>query len=273
VPDCSFEGCSHCGVCGTDFGHNIVIEPPPIPPFAAKFVPNQERVQRLRVWFGKRGDMAMVGHLDLARLFDRAVRRAGLPIAFTGGFHPGPRMAIANALPLGATSSGEIVDFELLQKMEVADFTAKLVAQLPGDIPIYCVEEVDLKTPAAAQLLENAEYLLTVAAFSSASPEQWSAWIEAVLQSQEINEEHSTKSGKRTLVNLRDRLLELELVSIDPENQLQVVLRYLGSCKNDGNLLRPEQVIYMLEQVARQDFQKIHVHRTKLIEKPKGKPE
>src|SRR4028119_114753 len=50
VPDCSFEGCSHCGVCGTDFGHNIVIEAPSIPKFGGHFKPDQEKVQRLRVW-------------------------------------------------------------------------------------------------------------------------------------------------------------------------------------------------------------------------------
>src|SRR4028118_1274830 len=91
VPDCSFEGCSRCGVCGTDFGHNVVVDALPIPEFAGEFVPNTERKQRVRVWFGKVGDMALVGHLDLIRLFDRVVRRADLPISFTGGFHPNPR--------------------------------------------------------------------------------------------------------------------------------------------------------------------------------------
>jgi len=133
VPDCSFEGCSHCGVCSVDFGHNIVIEAPPIPAFAGHFQPNQERAQRIRVWFGKIGEMALVSHLDLVRLFDRVVRRAAIPISFTGGFHPGPRISIANALSLGATSSGEIVDFELTKVMDLERFKQQLSAQLPAD--------------------------------------------------------------------------------------------------------------------------------------------
>jgi radical SAM family uncharacterized protein len=88
VPDCSFEGCSHCGVCGTDFGHNVVVKPPEIPQFAGHFQPEQDRVQRLRVTLGKLGSMALIGHLDLVRLFDRAIRRASLPISFTGGTTP-----------------------------------------------------------------------------------------------------------------------------------------------------------------------------------------
>ena len=114
VPDCSFEGCSHCGVCGTDFGHNIVIPPLPIPAFEGHAKPSSERVQRLRITLGKLGDMALIGHLDLVRMLDRAVRRAALPISFTGGYHPGPRIAPANALMLGATSTAEVIDFELI---------------------------------------------------------------------------------------------------------------------------------------------------------------
>lgn len=268
VPDCSFEGCSHCGVCGTDFGHNIVVSPPPIPEFVGEFVPNQNKAQRLRVWFGKRGDMALVGHLDLVRLFDRAVRRAAIPVTFTGGFHPSPRISIANALSLGSTSESEIVDFELTQAMEVATIQAKLAQALPENIPIYHVEEVDLKTPAATQLLEKAEYVLTVATVTENLPAQWSEWIAEVKNSDRILMEHTTKSGKKVEVNLRDRLLELELVFAETENQQQAKIRYLGNCRNDGNLLRPEHIVYMLEQVTQQEFQLLHAHRTQLILEP-----
>lgn len=268
VPDCSFEGCSHCGVCGTDFGHNIVVSPPPIPEFVGEFVPNQHKAQRLRVWFGKRGDMAKVSHLDLVRLFDRAVRRAAIPVTFTGGFHPSPRISIANALSLGSTSVGEIVDFELTEVMEVASFQTKLAEALPENIPIYHVEEVDLKTPAVTVLLEKAEYALKVAAVTENLPAQWIQWIAEVLKSEQILMEYTTKSGKKVEVNLRDRLLELELVFAETENQQQATIRYLGSCRNDGNLLRPEHIVYMLEQVTRVEFLLLHAHRTQLILQP-----
>ncbi|NES81505.1 MAG: TIGR03960 family B12-binding radical SAM protein, partial [Moorea sp. SIO2B7] len=129
VPDCSFDGCSHCGVCGIDFGHNVVIEPPQIPQFAGHFKPNTNKDQRLRVCFGKLGDMTLLGHLDLASLFERAVRRASLPIRYSGGFRANARIMIANALPLGASSSGEIVEFELTEKMPVEEFRERLVSQ------------------------------------------------------------------------------------------------------------------------------------------------
>ena len=266
VPDCSFEGCSHCGVCGTDFGHNVVIKPPAIPKFAGEFVPNTTKAQRLRVWFGKQGNMALVSHLDLIRLFDRVVRRAGLPIAFTGGFHPMPRISLATALALGATSSGEIADFELTVPVAVDSFREQLVREMPTDIFIYNVAQIDLKTPAATQLLETAEYLITVAALEKTTPIQWQEWIDTIKAKDALWYEHTTKSGKSQLINLRDRLFELELV----ENYNCIaesisVIRYLGSYRQDGFLLRPEQILFMLGIVASGDFQLLHIHRNRLI--------
>ncbi len=275
VLDCSFEGCSHCGVCGIDFGHNIVIAAPPIPSFAGHFKPNKEKAQRLRVCFGKQGDMALTSHLDLVRLFDRAVRRASLPVAYTGGFHPSPRIMIANALSLGATSHGEIVDFELTKIIDVEEFKEKLASQLPVDIPLYQVEDVDLKAPAASQVLEKAEYLITVARVQDSSPvedaavEQWQDWVEQIKVSDAIWWEQITKSGNKKQVNLRERLFELEVNKL-PENKQQTdnssaVVRYIGSCCNDGTLIRPEHLVYMLEQVTGLEFHLLHVHRSKLM--------
>lgn len=261
VPDCSFEGCSHCGVCGVDFGHNIVIPPLPIPEFEGHFQPNQERVQRLRVRLGKKGEMALLSHLDMMRLLDRVVRRASIPITFTGGFHPTPRIIPANALPLGASSSGEIVDFELTQTMDIEEFRSKLIAQLPPDIPVYDVQEVSVKTPASTQLLEKAEYQITVDVEDS-TLDQWQTWVEATLNKAEIWLEQTTKSGKTHQIDVRDRLFELQVMESSPT---KATIRYIGSCRNDGTLLRPEQMVAILEQVAQQDLRLLTIHRSQLF--------
>jgi radical SAM-linked protein len=291
VPDCSFEGCSRCGVCGTDFGHNVVVDALPIPEFAGEFVPNTERKQRLRVWFGKVGDMALVGHLDLIRLFDRVVRRADLPISFTGGFHPNPRISLASALPLGVTSTGEIADFELTESIDVESFRSKLEALLPENIPIYKVEPIDLKAPSASQLLEAAEYVITVArsgslalqgeldpkksaSVSVADRANWEDWVKTIAQTKAFWWVHTTKSGKTQDVNLRERLHKLELVEQKSESSTRAsggtsegraVLRYTGSCRSDGNLLKPEHIVFMLEQVSQQEIQLLQVERSQLI--------
>ncbi|MDF5729766.1 MAG: TIGR03960 family B12-binding radical SAM protein [Rhizonema sp. PD38] len=263
VADCSFESCSHCGVCSTDFGHNVVIPPPPIPDFNGEFVPNTTKAQRVRVRFGKLGEMALVSHLDLMRLFDRAMRRSGLPVSFTGGFHPTPRISIANALSLGSTSSGEIVDFELTQLVDEETFHKRLAKALPADIPIYNIETLLLKAPSASQVLAAAEYLITVACVETATIAQWQSWVDTIRLKDEIWYEQVTKSGKVQQVNLRDRLFELEFKEL--LSQPAVILRYVGSCRNDGMVLRPEQILFMLESVASAEFQLLHIHRNRLI--------
>ncbi|ESA31987.1 radical sam domain protein [Leptolyngbya sp. Heron Island J] len=278
VPDCSFEGCSHCGVCGTDFGHNIVIPPLPIPVFEGHAKPSSERVQRLRITLGKLGDMALIGHLDLVRMLDRAVRRAALPISFTGGYHPGPRIAPANALLLGATSTAEVIDFELIQQMDIAEFKQRLQVQLANTLPIYDVQAVDIKAPSATKALEQADYLLAITAPHGDCEIPWQFCIDQILAADEILDTHTTKSGKIKQINLRERLHSLELINPIP-NHLpdsiihklkmtgDVVIRYVGSCRNDGNMLRPEQLMRMLERQLPEDQTLLlgHVHRQRLI--------
>ncbi len=262
VPDCSYAACSHCGVCGIDFGHNIVVKPPEIPTFGGHFQPDQTRNQRVRVRFGKEGEMRLVSHLDLVRLFDRAIRRAKLPISFTGGYHPGPRISIANALSLGMSSSGEIVDFDLKETLDLDEFRDRLSEQLPEGITIHAVESVSLKN-SATSLLEKAEYFITVEAQDTVSETRWKEALQTVFDREEILWEKTTKSGKKKTLNLRDRLFELSLIETPDEHTVK--LHYLGSCRNDGMLLNPEHFVYMLEQVMGLDLQLSHAHRQQLI--------
>ena len=118
VPDCSFDGCSSCGVCGPDLGHNVVVPPPQVPTQVPTKAPPSARVCRLRIRFAKTGSMALLSHLDLVRMLERALRRSGLPISFTGGFHPLPRLQMALALPLGAEAHGEWMDMEFSEPLD-----------------------------------------------------------------------------------------------------------------------------------------------------------
>jgi radical SAM-linked protein len=271
VPDCAYEGCSHCGICSPDFGHNIVVPPPPVPEFKGHFMPKTDRVQRFRVWFGKTGDMALTGHLDLVRLFDRIMRRASIPVSFTGGFHPNPRIAPANALPLGYTSSGEIVEFELAKPMAIATFEARLKEHFPPEMPVYRVEEVPVQSPSVTQCLSEAVYELTIA--TDLEPIDWSGWCDRVLAETEIMGQRTNKKGKVRTFNLRDRLFELSIVETPEVNRAKI--RYRGTSYNDGNLLRPSQVVEMFDRViggidplavdAESQFSLLHVHREALL--------
>jgi len=294
VPDCSFEGCSHCGICGPDFGHNVVVPPLPIPEFSGHFAPNQTRAQRLRIKVGKLGDMALIGHLDFARLMDRAIRRASLPIAFTGGYHPGPRISAANALPLGITSTGEVIDFEFTEAIAPELFKARLQAQLSAEVPIYEVTEVPVSSPSATKCLDRAEYFIAInRADSGETDSQDTHWpsivqkmVQQVLSAEHVMHTKMTKSGKPQEIDLRSRLFDLSLANASqlatlPESVQArlnlatrldtgldtefVVLRYVGSCRNDGTLLKPQDMVSMLEAVSGQEILLGPVHRVQLI--------
>lgn len=169
VPDCSHSGeCSKCGVCSDEFGDNVVAEVPEIPPFDGDFQPDRTRGQRLRVQFAKLGSMVLIGHLDLTRLFDRALRRAALPVCYDNGIHSLPRLSSALPLPLGHSSSCELIDIELTTTVPIAQFQRRLQAQLPPEVPLLqvCEEPVfrmDGKNEdSLSKLVHGVEYLLAV---------------------------------------------------------------------------------------------------------------
>ncbi len=122
-------------------------------------------MQRIRVHFAKTEAMRYTGHLDLQRAWERILRRAGLPAAYSQGYNPRPRLQLATALPLGFTSQAEIVDFWLDPPLEVLAVEKVLREALPPGIHIHAVEEVVGKAPALQSVMRSAEYLVTLLDF------------------------------------------------------------------------------------------------------------
>ena len=265
IPDCSFGGCSACGVCGPEFGHNVVIPPPEIPAISLQKPVVPPRVQRIRLKFGKLGDMSLISHLDLHRFFQRAARRAALPIAYTEGFNPLPRISIAKALPLGQTSHAEFVDFELTGNIPIAEFQQRFSAELDADLPIYAIAEVPVHSPSFDSILEVAEYTLTLA-FITPRDRHVADIMDllegasyCVIAATSIQMSKVSKSGRNQMLELRDRLFTITVINPDA-NSPQI--HFMGSCKSDSNL-KPEYVVYMMNKyLAEEDEVKlVKVHR------------
>src|SRR5512139_263610 len=113
---------------------------------------------RIRITFTKQGALRYTGHLDLHRLWERAARRAELPLAYSQGFHPQPKMNIAAALPLGFSSRCEVLDMRLEQEIPLDGLRDKLQATLPTDIQVIDVEQVDERAPTLQTQVLSAEY-------------------------------------------------------------------------------------------------------------------
>jgi len=113
------------------------------------------KVQRLRVTFARGDLLRYITHLDLMRSWERAIKRAGLPLAYSEGFTRHPQIALAAPLPVGATAEGELMDAFLEQAMDAGEFRVRLAAQTPPGLTIEQVEEVPLALPSLQSLVRE----------------------------------------------------------------------------------------------------------------------
>lgn len=121
-------------------------------------------MQRLRLTFSKTAAMRYTGHLDLHVAWERTFRRARLPLAYSQGFHPQPKIQLASALPLGFTSECEMADVWLEEVRELAEAEAALQQATPPGLPIHAVAEAPLLSPPLQVLLRSAEFRVTIPA-------------------------------------------------------------------------------------------------------------
>ena len=122
----------------------------------------QGPVQRLRLTFSKGEEVKYVGHLDLHNAWERAFRRARLPLAHSQGYNPRPRFQIAAALPVGVTGQAELLDVWLDERLEPGDVLRRLQPLLPPGFGVSAVEEVDLRAPALQSQMRAATYRVVV---------------------------------------------------------------------------------------------------------------
>ena len=117
---------------------------------------------RIRVCYSKAGNLRFIGHLDTQRLFERALRRAGLPLRYTQGFSKHMRLNLASALPLGFISSAEMLDFWLDEPLSKEEIREKLQEALPPDIQIIDLDQVDNSFPSLQGSLLASDYKITL---------------------------------------------------------------------------------------------------------------
>ena len=245
VPDCSFHGCSSCGVCGPDLGHNVVVQAPVVPTQVPTQAPPSERICRLRIQFAKTGSMALLSHLDLMRLLERALRRSGLPISFTGGFHPLPRVQIALALPLGAEADGEWMDMEFTEALDPLQLQQGLQPLLPPGITLLTVAEVPVSSPSLSQEIRAAVWSFDVE-LESGMTFDWSPAIAALLAADQLMWHDTDKKGRPRSRDCRSVLRRLDVLSGPEGSRLR--LRLEADVDSMGRSLRPSQIQHWLEQ-------------------------
>ncbi|QNI53039.1 radical SAM superfamily protein [Synechococcus sp. BIOS-E4-1] len=271
VPDCSFEACSSCGVCGPDLGHNVVVAPPVVPVARPQQAPPSDRACRIRFRFSKTGAMALLSHLDLVRLLERALRRTELPVSFTGGFHPLPRLQLALALPLGVEGEGEWMDLEFVEMVDALMVKERWQQTLPPGLRLITAEEVAVSSPSLAQQLRTSRWRFVLSGselLSRCESTAWSQAVSALLAQQELIWEDTDKKGRPRRRDVRDLLQSLRLLGQAELSSgavgCRAELELIASVDSQGRSLKPAQLQFWLSQHLGFDLSLSRVRRVEL---------
>lgn len=174
-------------------------------------------VQRLRIRYAKRGRLRFTSHRDFSRAFERAVFRAKVPMAYSSGFNPHPRISYAGAAPTGSASEAEYLEIGLAEIVDPASIHTLLAESLPDGLDI--VEVVESTGGSLSDQLQASHWQLDLAV----DPQAATSAVAQFLASDEVEVERMTKKGLRTF-DCRGAVRSMTASPIDRGTRLDVVL-------------------------------------------------
>lgn len=195
---------------------------------------------KARIKFRKNGVMKFIGHLDIMRYFQKAIRRAEIPIAFTSGYSPHMIMSFANPLGVGLTSDGEYFDIELTESIASKEAVRRLNEQMVDGMEIVSFVQIpDDKKSKGMSIVAGADYLSSVK--NGSLPEDLAGKLEAFYAQNEICVVKKTKKSEKE-VDIRPMIYKLEcrdgkiymrvaagsVQNLKPELVTEAFVRYLG---------------------------------------------
>jgi len=251
TPDCRTGKCASCGIqdaIGTRcWALNLLTNQKP---YAQAHNSNEVRevfsVMRIRFQFAKGEELKFISHLDVINAFTRAFRRAGIPIAYSHGFSPNPKLMFGSVLPVGTISESEFADIELESYMSPQDFFILSNNHLPSGLEILKAEEVSLKVKPLMAQINLASYKVIVNDVKENPKNQIDSLMnkDHIWVNQPAKDNNIRKKGLKTsktydirpsirnisLLKYNDRIMELEMV--------------LGD--NHAGKVRPEQIVRLI---------------------------
>ena len=202
---------------------------------------------RIQVTYSKTNHMRYTSHLDVQRTWERTLRRAQLPLAYSQGFTKRPKINLAAALPLGFTSSCEIVEFWLNGRMDLSEIESSLQEAIPPGIKITKITEIDHNKPKIPNLVKSADYHVEL--FDPVT--DLDHRISKIVAAESLPRERRNKC-----YDLRPLIEEIKITSTPGETHL-IKMRLAA---RNGATGRPEEVLRALEI----DPNSARVHRNML---------
>ena len=212
----------------------------PLPGKSPDGPPPPPVVQRVRVCYAKRGRLRFTSHRDIQRAFERALRRAEVPMAYSAGFSPHPKISWAGAAPTGTASEAEYVEFGLAAHVDPERLRSSLDAALPPDLDILQVDEAE--SGSLADYLEGSVWQLELPGIDPADAR---AAADAFLAAERVEVERLTKNGMRKF-DAREAVVELR--ALDDQPPVCAILRVV--VRHTTPAVRPDDVLTGLGSVA-----------------------
>jgi radical SAM-linked protein len=208
-------------------------------------VPEQQAppVQRLRVRYAKRGRLRFTSHRDFARAFERALLRAQVPMAYSSGFSPHPRISYAGAAPTGSASEAEYLELGLARRVEPRAVAEALDAALPPGLDV--LEVVTARPGALADRLQASRWRVV---WPGVEPGLALDAVAAFLAAPEVPVERMTKRGMRRF-DARGAVLVLALTPGDEAGEVRCAILDLV-LRHGTPAVRPDDVLAGLREVA-----------------------
>lgn len=206
--------------------------PPPPPP-----------VQKLRIRYARRGRLRFSSSRDFARAIERALRRAGVPMAFSAGFHPHPKISYAGAAPTGAASEAEYFEISVIERVDPDLVRVALDEALPDGLDI--VEVVEAGPGSLAERLQASEWEI---GFPDTDPEAVRVAVECLLAAESAPVTRMFKTGPKTF-DAREALVDAQVRTEETADSgtcaiLRVVVRHTTP------VVRPDDILTALRSVA-----------------------
>jgi radical SAM-linked protein len=202
-------------------------------------------VQRIRLRYTKRGRLRFTSHRDFQRAFERALRRAEVPMAYSAGFTPHPKVSYANAAPTGTGSEAEYLEIALTQTRDPQKLRELLDESLPDGLDV--IDAVEARTSGLADRLTASVWELRL---DGVAPEDAERAVDAFKSADTVEVQRRTKNGMRTF-DARSAVADLEAHSPQadrPTDQPCAILRLV--VRHVTPAVRPDDVLSGLRAVA-----------------------
>jgi radical SAM-linked protein len=249
--DCRNGGCSSCGVCDFDF----------IEPKLCRDSRKEEEIKqidagtlktnfkKLKILFIKRDQARFFGHLELINIFLRAIRRAGIEVAYSEGFHPMPKISFEDTLPIGMESLCETLYLTVSEKTESGAIPEKLNRQLPEGLSVYnCTEAV--KEAGNKHGIYDYEVTLSTSGFDKKNLELYNMSSSVVI-------ERINKKGMTKKIDLKETVRTISLLS---PGRLEMALS-----SEPGKTVRPAEVLKRIFDLTEEQLKAARIVKTSII--------